>query len=289
MDRQGERNVENTMSGNDMQNRCGLKDTQELRSPPEVDWQQPESPQGGLRHLGEACGPRTGTSARGSDQRPAAVSAPAPRRHASRFRSGFGSRLRAALLSVLALVLGLPFAGPAAAQEVVEVPRAWELKPSGSGRRRRTNSACSSSPRRRATRSRRRIFLTTTLFVQGRASGRAFLRSVRSPRSSGSWAARATVMHVTIPGPPTHLRTRVCRSTGCDGEQSRRQLPGLLRRQLGQQEREAAERASGMRHQTIPVALHRNYCRISAEWPNSGRLQQQRHREILGSVRTWSG
>ena len=50
MDRQGERNVENTMSGNDMQNRCGLKDTQELRSPPEVDWQQPESPQGGLRY-----------------------------------------------------------------------------------------------------------------------------------------------------------------------------------------------------------------------------------------------
>ena len=131
MDRQEERNLENTMSGNDMQNRCGLKDTQELRSPPEVDWQQPESPQGGLRHLGEACGPRTGTSARGSDQRPAAVSAPAPRRHASRFRSGFGSRLRATLLSVLALVLGLPFAGPAAAQEVVEVPRAWALKPSG--------------------------------------------------------------------------------------------------------------------------------------------------------------
>ena len=47
MDRQEERNVENTMSGNDMQNRCGLKDTQELRSPPEVDCQQPESPQAG--------------------------------------------------------------------------------------------------------------------------------------------------------------------------------------------------------------------------------------------------
>ena len=32
---------------------------------------------------------------------------------------------------MLALVLGLPFAGPAAAQEVVEVPRGWTLKPSG--------------------------------------------------------------------------------------------------------------------------------------------------------------
>ena len=123
--------MESTMSGNDLQNRCGLNDTQELRSPAEVDCQQPESPQGGPRHLGEACAPRTGTSARGSGHRPAVACATAPRRPASRLRSGFGSRLRAALLSVLALVLGLPFAGPAAAQEVVEVPRAWALKPSG--------------------------------------------------------------------------------------------------------------------------------------------------------------
>ena len=131
MDRQEERNVENTMSGNDLQNRCGLNDTQALRSPPEVDCQQPESPQGGPRHLGEACAPRTGTSARGSGHRPAVACATAPRRPASRLRSGFGSGLRAALLCVLALVLGLPFAGPAAAQEVVEVPRGWPLKPSG--------------------------------------------------------------------------------------------------------------------------------------------------------------
>ena len=52
--------MENTMRGNDMQNRCGLNDTQELRSPPEVDCQQPESPQGGPRHLGEACGHEPG-------------------------------------------------------------------------------------------------------------------------------------------------------------------------------------------------------------------------------------
>ena len=129
MDRQGERNVENTMSGNNMQNRCELKYTQELRSPPEVDCQQPESPQGGPRHLGEAFRPRTGTSARWGDQRPAVACATAPRRHDSRLRSGFGSRVRAGLLSVLALVLGLPFAGPAAAQEVVEVRSSWELVP----------------------------------------------------------------------------------------------------------------------------------------------------------------
>ena len=123
--------MENTMRGNDMQNRCGLNDTQALRSPPEVDCQQPESPQGGPRHLGEACAPRTGTSARGSGQRRALAGATAPRRHASRLRSGFGSGLRTALLSVLALVFVLPLVAPAAAQEVVEVPRGWPLSPSG--------------------------------------------------------------------------------------------------------------------------------------------------------------
>ena len=60
----------------------------------------------------------------------------------SRFRSGLRRRLaafaRAAsgggilLLLVAGLfALALPFAGPAAAQEVVEVPRGWPLKPSG--------------------------------------------------------------------------------------------------------------------------------------------------------------
>ena len=131
MDRQEKRNVENTMSGNDMQNRCGLNDTQALRNPAEVGCRQPERPQSGPQRLEKAFRARTGTSTRGSGHRPAVACATAPRRHASRLRSGFGSGLRAALLSVLALVLGLPFAGPAAAQEVVEVPRAWALKPSG--------------------------------------------------------------------------------------------------------------------------------------------------------------
>ena len=133
MDRQEERNVENTMSGNDLQNRYGLNDTQALRNPAEVDCQQPESPQGGPRHLGEACRTRTGTSTRGSGHRPAGACATAPRQPASRFRSGFGSRFRAGLLSVVALVLALPFADPAAAQEVVEVRPTWELVPTGMG------------------------------------------------------------------------------------------------------------------------------------------------------------
>ena len=181
MDRQGERNVENTMSGNDMQNRCGVKDTQELRSPPEVDCQQPESPQGGPRHLGEACGTRTGTSARGSGPRPAVACAPAPRGHASRLRSGFGSRLRAGLLPVLVLLLGLPFAGPAAAQEVVEVRSSWELVPRIWASA--TRSACSSSPRRRAMRCRRTFLRTPSSSAGGRRQG--IRRSNSPPRSSG--------------------------------------------------------------------------------------------------------
>ena len=116
-----------------MQNSCGLNDTQAFRSPPEVDCQQLESPQGGPQHLGEACAPRTGTSVRGSGHRPEVACATAPRRLAAGLRSGFGSGLRAALLCVLALVLGLRFAGPAAAQEVVEVRPNWELVPSGLG------------------------------------------------------------------------------------------------------------------------------------------------------------
>ena len=205
MDRQEERNVENTMSGNDLQNRCGLNDTQELRSPPEVDCQQPESPQGGPRHLGEACAPRTGTSARGSGHRPAVACATAPRRHASRLRSGFGSRLRAALLSVLALVLGLPFAGPAAAQEVVEVPRAWTLKPSGlSATQKEFRLLFVTSTGRNAQSSN----IGTTTATCRAAPPPGIPRSGPSPRSSGSWPAQRRDARNNT-GTTTHLRTRV--------------------------------------------------------------------------------
>ena len=193
--------MENTMSGNDLQNRCGLNDTQELRSPPEVDCQQPESPQGGPRHLGEACAPRTGTSARGSGHRPAVACATAPRRPASRLRSGFGSRLRAALLSVLALVLGLPFAGPAAAQEVVEVrPRAWPLKPSGLSATQKVPPALRHLDGRNAF-SRRTSGDYNSSSRTGQPPG--IRRSGPSPRSSGSWAAPCRWTRGTIPGPPT--------------------------------------------------------------------------------------
>ena len=227
--------MENTMSGNDLQNRCGLNDTQELRSPPEVDCQQPESPQGGPRHLGEACRARTGTSARGSGHRPAVACATAAlRRPASRLRSGFGSRLRAALLSVLALVLGLPFAGPAAAQEVVEVPRAWTLKPSGlSATQKEFRLLFVTSTG--ATRFHRGLGTTTLRAEPSQPPGIPSIRPFSSKfRVVGSTTVHArdntgTTYTSSDKGPPIWW---------LNGSQSRRQLPGFLRRQLGQRERE---------------------------------------------------
>ena len=188
MDRQEERNVENTMSGNDLQNRCGLKDTQELRSPPEVDCQQPESPQGGPRHLGEACAPRTGTSARGSGHRPAVACATAPRRPASRLRSGFGSRLRAAT----------PVrARPCARASLCRSRCSSGGRGGAAGLDAQALGAVSDPegvpPPVREFRVAQRAVVEHRGLQQLRAGPRrrrAFLRSGPSPRSSGSWPAQ---------------------------------------------------------------------------------------------------
>ena len=248
--------MENTMSGNDLQNRCGLKDTQELRSPPEVDCQQPESPQGGPRHLGEACAPRTGTSARGSGHRPAVACATAPRRHASRLRSGFGSGLRAALLSVLALVLGLPFAGPAAAQEVVEVPRAWALKPSGlSSTQNEFRLLFVTSTRRQRTFG-EHLYYNASCRVAARA-GHSSIRPFSSKfRVVGS---TSTVMHATIPGPRTHSSNKGVPIYWLTA-QSRRQLRGLLRRISW--DHWSSGRTSGNAHPRFKLDHQRTECHL---------------------------
>ena len=204
--------MESTMSGNDLQNRCGLNDTQELRSPPEVDCRQPESPQGGPRHLGEACAPRTGTSARESGHRPAVACATAPRRPASRLRSGFGSRLRAS-----APVRARPCARASLCRSRCSsggrggTAGLGRSSPRGCQRPRR-NSVCSSSPRAGATLFHRGLGSTTPSSRTEQQPG--IPRFGPSPRSSGLWAAPPRCMRVTIPGRPTLLRTRVRRSGG---------------------------------------------------------------------------
>ena len=251
-----------------MQNRCGRKDTQELRSPPEVDCQQPESPQGGPRHLGEACGTRTGTSARGSDQRPAVACAPAPRGHASRLRSGFGSRLRArtpprarpcARASLCRSRCSSGGCGGAAA--------AGHTRPRGLPAPRR-NSASSSSPRPTRNSHSSRIGDYNT-FVQNRAAAghasiRSFSTKFRVVGSTTTVDARdntGTTYTASDKGPPIWW---------LNGSKSRRQLPGFLRRQLGQRERE--ERVG----QRPDYRLLRNYWGRRSR--RVDRFEQQRHR-----------
>ena len=229
--------MENTMRGNDMQNRCGLNDTQELRSPAEVDCQQPESPQGGPRHLGEACAPRTGTSARGSGHRPELACATAARRPAARLRSGFGSRLRAGLLCVLTLVLVLPFAWPSC---------------SSGGRGSATGLDAQALGAVSDRESFRLLFVTSTTrnasstnisdynsFVQGRAAAghsliRPFSSKFRVVGSTASVDARQYLDHL-------HQSSQGRADLLAERRQGRGRLRGLLRRQLGQQERQGKE------------------------------------------------
>ena len=156
-----------------MQNRCGLKDTQELRSPPEVDCQQPESPQGGPRHLERPSGHEPGRVPGG------AVTArrwPAPRHRAGPLRaSGPASVLAFERDSCPCspLCSGFPLPVP------LQLRRSWRCGQAGSFCPRGmddpdSNSACSSSPRRRAMRSRRDIWGRTPSYVRGRRGGRAF-------------------------------------------------------------------------------------------------------------------
>ena len=143
--------------------------------------------------------------------------------------------LPAALLLALALPAALlPLAGPAAAQEVVEVPRGWPLTP----------SEISTDGKFRL------LFVTST----GRNASSSNIADYNSVRAGpgGSRTCRHPVLLLEVPGPGQH------RVGGCSRQhrddlhrpgqgradllarrrQGRRRLRGLLRRQLGQQERQ---------------------------------------------------
>ena len=123
-------------------------------------------------------------------------------------RSRFLRRLRAALLLALAQSFALPLALPASAQEVVEVPRGWPLKPSGlSATQTEFRLLFVTSTGRNAASSR---IADYNRFVQGRAAAghssiRSFASKFRVVGSTGSVNARdntSTTYTSSDKGPP---------------------------------------------------------------------------------------
>ena len=187
-------------------------------------------------------------------RRPPEPSPAAPAGRGDSLRSRFLRRLRAALaragrrslpaalLLALAPSFALPLALPASAQEVVEVPRGWPLKPSGL-------SSTQTEFRLLFVTSTTRNAASTNIadynrFVQGRAAaGHASIRSFSSKfrvvGSTGAVHARDNTsndLHVFGQGRADLVAER---------RQGRGPLRGFLRRQLGQRERkERARRCS---------------------------------------------
>ena len=100
---------------------------------PRAESREPRAESRELWHRPSSCSPGRSMPrlSRCGPRRPPEPSPAARAGRGDSLRSRFLRRLRAALLLALAQSFALPLALPASAQEVVEVPRGWPLKPSG--------------------------------------------------------------------------------------------------------------------------------------------------------------